>query len=62
MFLRLQVLKKSGSDALTALTKQTYAGTPMLTGTSAATAANLGDHMELRLANTGSHTALSSFS
>ena len=59
----MQVFKKSGSVALTGIAKKAYDGTSMLAGmeTAAATAANLGDHMELKLANTGSHTALANF-
>ena len=61
---RLQVHTKAGSDAITGLTKSTYStGTAMLAGmgSSAATTANLGDHVELKLANTGTNTALTNF-
>ena len=59
----MRVFKKSGSVALTGIAKKAYDGTSMLAGmeTAAATEANLGDHMELKLANTGTHTALDNF-
>ena len=59
---RLEVYTKSGSDALTGLEKTIYNGTEMLTGMgSSATTANLGDHVELKLVNTGSNIALNNF-
>ena len=59
----MQVHTKSGADAITGLTKEVYDGTDMLAGmgSSEATTANLGDHVELKLANTGSETALDNF-
>ena len=59
---RLDVYTKSGSDAITGLTKTIYDGTEMLAGMgSSTTTANLGDHVELKLVNTGSNVALDNF-
>ena len=62
-FFRLQVHTKSGSVAITGLEKKAYDGTDMLDGmgSSEATTANLGDHVELKLANTDTNDALDNF-
>ena len=63
-FIRLEVHTKSGSEEVTGLTKKAYdKASPMLAGmgSTLATAANLGDHVELKLANIGTNTALNNF-
>ena len=59
----MQVYTKAGSDTITGLTKKIYDGTEMLAGmgSSQAITVNLGDHVELKLANTGTNVALTDF-
>ena len=61
-YFSLEVHTRPGSDAIT-LVKKAYDGTAMLDGmgSSVATKANLGDHVELKLVNTDGNDALDNF-